>query len=503
MNPRFPLVRLLTLATAILGLSLRTLGGDAPASDRYYVVQMLGKKAGHARLMQAPDGENLKTLNEMALEIKRGPIAVKLAMTSEWLETAAGEPLSFRTLRALGASPVEKTYTFRKDDITVKTLSQGRVTESTLPRPAPGWLPPGAAARKVAAALKAGESTIELKSLDEGMGGGLQVSTTTYTIAERETTVEVLGKSVPAIRWSSEVDLMPGAKSVEFVDATGLVLRSEVDFGGLKLVQIAADRALALSPTEAPEFLVSTLVKPDRPINKPRELQEAVYLLSSSAGDLPDFPLLPSQSFERINPQSGRLRVVRAHSITVPKTDLSEQTLGRSSMIDPTDQAILDLTAKALKGKEKAPDAERAETLRRFVHRTISRKNLDVGFATASEVARTRTGDCTEHGVLLAALLRATGLHARVALGLEYVDSFGDAKGVFGYHMWAQAYLPGSDGVTRWIDLDATLDDATPFDAAHITIATSSLAEADDSNSLVTMAPLIGRLAITVERTAP
>ena len=41
--------------------------------------------------------------------------------------------------------------------------------------------------------------------------------------------------------------------------------------------------------------------------------------------------------------------------------------------------------------------------------------------ATAAEVARSREGDCTEHAVLLAALARARGIPARVAMGLVYV----------------------------------------------------------------------------------
>ena len=40
----------------------------------------------------------------------------------------------------------------------------------------------------------------------------------------------------------------------------------------------------------------------------------------------------------------------------------------------------------------------------------FTEKDLSVGFATAADVARTAQGDCTEHAVLLAALLRASDI---------------------------------------------------------------------------------------------
>src|SRR5690606_5928862 len=119
------------------------------------------------------------------------------------------------------------------------------------------------------------------------------------------------------------------------------------------------------------------------------------------------------------------------------------------------DAKVKELTAKALKPLPEGADALRkAETLREFVYGYIEKKNLGVGFATASEVARTASGDCTEHGVLLAAMLRAGGVPSRVVAGLLYVDEFEGATETFGYHMWTQA-LVDINGTASWIDVDA------------------------------------------------
>ena len=45
-------------------------------------------------------------------------------------------------------------------------------------------------------------------------------------------------------------------------------------------------------------------------------------------------------------------------------------------------------------------NGEIAKKLTRFVYGYVSAKNYGVGFATASEVARNKEGDCSEHPVL-------------------------------------------------------------------------------------------------------
>jgi transglutaminase-like putative cysteine protease len=178
-----------------------------------------------------------------------------------------------------------------------------------------------------------------------------------------------------------------------------------------------------------------------------------------------------------------------------------------SVMINHQDPKIRELLAKALGN---APNGhalstkEKAEALRRFVHHFIDAKDLSVGMATASEVARTAEGDCTEHAVLLAALLRAAGIPSRTVTGLLYVDEFLGHKQVFGYHMWAQAWLGEVDGGVagktggRWLDVDAVLGDDAGFDAGHIALATSAMSDGDTTNDLLKMVPLFGRLRVRV-----
>src|SRR5262245_46442313 len=71
--------------------------------------------------------------------------------------------------------------------------------------------------------------------------------------------------------------------------------------------------------------------------------------------------------------------------------------------------------------------------------------------ATADNVAKTLSGDCTEYAMLAAAMCRAVGVPSRTALGLIYAPGK-DGKPFLAYHMWFEVYAGD-----QWVPLDATL----------------------------------------------
>src|SRR5262249_62187845 len=113
-------------------------------------------------------------------------------------------------------------------------------------------------------------------------------------------------------------------------------------------------------------------------------------------------------------------------------------------------------------GREADP-WQRAVKIEKWVAQNLKEKNFKTGFAPASEVARNLTGDCTEHGVLTAAMCRAAGIPARVVVGLVYADHLGG----FGYHLWDEGYVN-----RRSVAIDASLEQDS-VDAGHIQLAHS------------------------------
>jgi hypothetical protein len=83
-------------------------------------------------------------------------------------------------------------------------------------------------------------------------------------------------------------------------------------------------------------------------------------------------------------------------------------------------------------------------------------------YHSASQTLRSRSGDCTEAAVLLAAAARAIGVPARLAFGLAYSSRFTGRSHVFSPHAWVQVW--DGDG---WRSFDAGLGE---FDAGLIAL---------------------------------
>ena len=142
-----------------------------------------------------------------------------------------------------------------------------------------------------------------------------------------------------------------------------------------------------------------------------------------------------------------------------------------------SDHKLVTEKAREVIGNTKDPFAV-ARKLMSWVYRNVEKIPVII-VPSALEVLKTRVGDCNEHAVLLTALLRASGIPARVCVGIVY------ARGKFFYHAWNEAFL-GS-----WISIDATLNQI-PTDATHIKLVEGGL------NKQVDIIGLIGKLRLEI-----
>lgn len=487
---RVPVRAVLMLVLLVVGVSSAQ---ASPDHDLWYVLDFQGTRAGWMHDAQVTSDGVVTTSRQTLIEIKRGRVPIRITMSDLFVESPTGTLLTIRSEMNMGSTPIVKEFRFTDDGVEVTTSQGDASTTSSAPIPDGPWLSPAAASDFVSQRLASGAETILYAVIEPSVG--LAPVSMTYTVLER-TNVETAGKTVPAYKCGVRTSAMPGITSVEYLDVTGLPIRSELDLGAMKMTILAADKALALAELDPPELMQSTFVRTSEPIKHARHTTHGVYVLSLPAGEIADLPTTGAQSISRVDDRT--LRVVVTSPGGRPADDADREAYLRScSMIDCTDAKVVELSKKATRRSGDDPE-ERAEAMRRFVHRYINAKNLGVGFASASEVARTREGDCSEHGVLLAALLRADGIPSRVVSGVLYVDQFIGAKQIFGYHMWTQALLD-IDGKPTWVDLDATLPDQTPFDATHIALSVSALEDGSLNNDLVRMVPLLGRLSIRVE----
>ncbi len=482
----------LSVMVVLVACAQSVFAGDE-VRERWFVLEMMGERSGWMHATVAKNEEQIVSTDRMLIELNRAGQTIKLIIETTFTETPDGKPISTSVSKSFGGPTTVTTYTFRDYGVHEKTVADGRVTENTHPPIEGVWLTPRAADLYLAKRLAARADKITVRTIDATTQ--LQPLMMTYTDFE-PTTLELLGRTVKAVRCKVVNSLTPTMSSVEYIDDRGEVLQSETDFGGMTIKMMAADKDLAMSDIDAPEMMTELFIKPDRDIPGARTLKGATYLLTVPDGEIADVPTTGSQRMERIDDRTIRVHVDAQTFTPAGKVDIASFTES-TSMLDTRDEVVIDLVKRALDGVTEDP-VKRAEVLRRFVYRHVRTKSLGVGFASASEVARSCEGDCTEHGTLLAAMLRVDGIPSRVVSGLVYVDSFAGAESVFGYHMWTQALLT-IEGEPRWVDLDATLPGSLDYDATHIALGMSALRDGETINGLLQIAPLMGRLQIAVE----
>jgi transglutaminase-like putative cysteine protease len=229
--------------------------------------------------------------------------------------------------------------------------------------------------------------------------------------------------------------------------------------------------------------------------------------LESTAGEMPDLPTEGSQAFRRIDARTAVVSVdVLRASGEKPGDRSDPRWLKPNELIDSDSEAVRALLGRARVAADASP-RERANALRILVARHLRDKNMATAFGSASEAARTRSGDCTEHAVLLAALCRAAGIPARVASGLVYVPDLGGKGPGWGWHLWTQAlveppFVAGGGGL-GWVDFDATVgSEGRGHHPAHILVATSDLSGGATDPAFSRALSLIGALKVGVVDTA-
>ncbi len=499
------LLAVLMLATA--AQARQAVQENATRFERWFVVNMGGQPAGYLHAQELVENGNLVDRTHMVLEISRGDISLKIEMSTRFTETPEGKPIEVVNVQKISQLATTTTLRFEPDKVTIITeQGQQRTERSVLPSRQP-WMTPAALARHLEAELAKGSKEIKAWSIEASLGP--DPFETTVKILGQET-IPVMGRRVNATVMESSTSRMPGVVSKIYADDKGRPIKMNLGMGGINLELIEADKAVALTPVNPPQLLATMLITPKGKIENPRQLRQGIYELKigkmedGSAVPLPE-AFLPRGAYQKVvwSDESTVRVVVDLDNPVEPGKDLPvDADRAASPLLNTNDARVKQLATLAVRGlPADASPAAKAEAIRQFVYGHISKKDLSVGFASASEVARNAQGDCTEHAVLLAALLRCHGIASRTASGLVYADNFEGHESIFGYHMWTRAWIPGSTQAGgRWVDLDATLSPAEPFDATHIVLGVSDLSQGTMGNDMLLLAPVLGRLEIEVVR---
>jgi transglutaminase-like putative cysteine protease len=277
-------------------------------------------------------------------------------------------------------------------------------------------------------------------------------------------------------------ETIDGVETLRIVEESqGLESRAWIDHGGHAVrEQGALGFELRREPEEvaraggdgAPVDLVATTHVPfTGTIADPRALDHLVLRVSGAAADhIPSAP--PRQQVT-----GDVLRITREDPARMRGDETEDLAPYRapSPFVESDDPAIV-ARARAIVGSATSA-IDKVHRVLDWVAANVEREP-SLTIPSARDVLRARRGDCNEHAVLVAALLRAAGVPARIVAGLAY------ANGGFYYHAWNEVWLDG------WISVDAVFRQM-PVDATHV-----KLLEGGPERHVL-LAEVVGRLALT------
>ncbi|MFM7132705.1 MAG: transglutaminase domain-containing protein [Planctomycetota bacterium] len=463
--------------------------------ERFHALSLGGMPCGRSVDRVERDGARVRTVSEIEMRFRRGGQRTDIRLSTEFVEDDRGRPLEAKVVQNGAVASSYRFATAADGAFAVVVAAGGSERRESIADD--GWLPPEAARAFVAARVKAEAKAIRLRAIS--IQSGLVAPTLDLAfIADGEFALPD-GRRIATRRYSVTNSLVPVPGS-ETYDREGRLVESATSLSGLgELVMRLSTREAAADSLARADFdlLRGTFVA-TKSIAGFERLASIAVAIRATDGSLEDLPSIGAQRFERVDAARGIVRVEVARGSEPEAGDATDARWTReTAVVDHGSAAVRELLARAPR-TEGVAAFERAEGLRRLVARHLSRKDFASAFASAGEAARSRGGDCTEHAVLLAALLRADGVPARVVSGLVYVPAIAGSGSGWGWHLWTQALVaaPG-DASPRWHDFDATVSGGKRgFHAAHVAVAASDLSGGASDPAFLQALGLIGGIEI-------
>ncbi|HEY3788877.1 MAG TPA: transglutaminase domain-containing protein, partial [Urbifossiella sp.] len=267
--------------------------------------------------------------------------------------------------------------------------------------------------------------------------------------------------------------------STTWVDVeSGVPIRVEFVFPGLggRVAFLQTTKEAATAPVTNPVKLFNAQsVRLNEEIPGIHGKTLVVYKVRLTDDEEPGtaFPSDSRQEVTKLNEKtkSFELRVSASHGpVKDAKAEPApgKEFLGSSFFINWDNDAVKGHALKAVAGLPAAATSwDKARAVERWVKQNMQAAEFSQAMATADNVAKTLSGDCTEYAMLSAAMCRSVGVPSRTVLGLVYAPG-PERKPFLAYHMWFEVYADN-----QWLPLDATLGQGG-IGPGHVKIADHS-----------------------------
>ena len=248
----------------------------------------------------------------------------------------------------------------------------------------------------------------------------------------------------------------PEMKSSVYYDSALMPIRIEQPLIGqtLRLERTDAADALGQDSMASLDLQFRSVLPVKRTLTNLERRESLSLRVMVGLSEQIDLPTSEFQTVEQV--ASNELQVTLRRPVLPEAGSTTSITNSRQPVIDPiytstsrwmtTDNEDLKRMGIIAAGATSVP-IDKCKRLTQYVWKHVRVSPFSTAMQPASEIVKTMRGDCTEHAVLLSALMRCQGIPSRVVIGFIYVPN----PSAFVPHMWTEAFVDG-----KWIPFDST-----------------------------------------------
>jgi hypothetical protein len=428
----------------------------SPDDTIWMTVLLNGRKIGHEEIRREQTGDEVITTQTLVMDIERNHRPTLYTNVSRNVETADGEAIGFTMTSLISATQTKVEGRVLPDgvlELTNTAAGSSRRSVTVWPQ---GTLLVEGQRRLMQAAIDHPGMRYHLLVYDQATQQPMDVEVAvigkervdlpggTETLSHQRKTLRTLENTQVADLW---------------LDAQGNVRKGSLSLLGQPMDLIACSQACASAPTQSLDMMDTATVESPRLITAEmlgHFLSYRVHITNRNIAH----PFIATDEQSVIDLGDGVWQVSVSHNLLVGQSPPAPADTQPNAWLQSDDPEIRQLAATAADG-----EANKRRLMRKldsFVSRYLTQRGLDIGYASALEVARDRRGNCAEFAVLLAALARAQNIPARVVVGMIYTDRYDNKSRVFIPHAWVIAWISG-----RWRNYDPA---AIRFDTGHIAL---------------------------------
>ncbi|TET36103.1 MAG: transglutaminase domain-containing protein [Planctomycetota bacterium] len=463
---------------------------EVNSKSYWYSMRMMRQKIGWARITEKEikSGDEVRKVTEdvFFMKLNRGGGEIlEDTKTSRAVSDPDGRLITYHTESSSPGQESTITRIIRKGEklIIINTVGATcKAKEVDVPEKFSGELFREFMAKEYKVGLKVSGKVFNT--------GSQRVIDESYEIIARED-VEWMGRTVEA--WVVNMTEKSGLEDMTITvyvtdDEKEAPLKMTIAGGMIAVIRTSEQDAKDLSGDFDAGIEFSVKVSP--PVRDPESVRAAKVVLSGAPDAIYEF----ANQKKTKDLGGGRTEwlftspdfsVDNALQIPVAAAEGIEKFLKPTVYIQ-SDSGKIKEKAKEIIGDEKNA-LHALRKISQWVYFNIGEKNFSVGFASAAETLKSRTGDCTEHSVLTIALARAVGIPARGA------DGFGFSGDAFIYHMWVEGYV----GKDTWVAVDPALGQPVP-DALHIKLYHGDVSPEASLDSTVRILKTLGRMKVEI-----